>query len=108
MNQIYKQATMPSATLARYLSKGRYQYDEDGELEKRCSRCKEFLPADSEFFGAQKSNPDGLRGHCKCCDSERKRLAAEGQKQLLNGNQLGQLPIIKQIPIFSKGEHHAR
>ncbi len=46
---------------------GLYRLDEDGELEKRCPKCKEYHPADSEFFYATKSEPDGLAAWCKAC-----------------------------------------
>lgn len=35
--------------------------------EKTCSRCRELLPADSEFFYADKRKEDGLRNTCKAC-----------------------------------------
>lgn len=40
--------------LARRLASGKYQYDDDGQLEKRCSCCREYWPADSEFFLPQR------------------------------------------------------
>lgn len=39
-------------------------------LEKICTKCKESLPADTEFFYADKRSADGLRGTCKVCYSE--------------------------------------
>lgn len=41
--------------------------DNVGTLEKRCGRCKQFLPADSEFFYQHKREPDGLYDWCKAC-----------------------------------------
>jgi hypothetical protein len=48
------------------LASGRYRYDEDGELEKRCSICREYWPADTEFF-YQSTSTDGLHTYCKAC-----------------------------------------
>ncbi len=48
------------------LASGRYQY-EDGELQKRCSACREYWPADSEFFHGCSANPDGLHNYCRAC-----------------------------------------
>lgn len=44
-----------------------YRRDADGMMEKRCSRCREYLPADTEFF-TPASN--GLHSHCKFCNCE--------------------------------------
>lgn len=51
------------------LANGRYQFDEDGELEKRCSHCQEYWPADTEFFfaSAHSTHRDGLHCMCKAC-----------------------------------------
>lgn len=40
---------------------------EDGTLERRCSRCAEWLPADTEFFH---SYTKGLMSWCKACFNE--------------------------------------
>jgi hypothetical protein len=60
-----KQATPTEKLLALRLKSGIYKY-EDGDLHKRCSRCKEHWPADSEFFYAA-SGSDGLGDWCKAC-----------------------------------------
>lgn len=56
--------------LARRLATGEYRYDEDGVLEKRCSHCQEYWPADSEFFYRNKSDGDGLHCMCISCNVE--------------------------------------
>lgn len=46
-------------------------YVEDYEqIEKRCSKCGDWWPADLEFF--HRSNGNGLNSWCKACCSERK------------------------------------
>jgi hypothetical protein len=43
--------------------------------EKRCSKCKEYWPADTEFFYPAKRELDGLNPWCKACYREnRSRL----------------------------------
>lgn len=48
------------------LKRGVYAYF-DGELHKRCSKCREYWPADSQFFYASASKDDGLICWCKAC-----------------------------------------
>lgn len=54
------------------LKRGTYKYELEG-LYKQCSGCKEFWPADSDFFyikhGAQ---GDGLQNYCRACLLEAK------------------------------------
>jgi hypothetical protein len=51
----------------RNLASGKYQIA-DGEIQKLCSTCKEYWPADSEFFYSNKvKNGDGLWYQCKAC-----------------------------------------
>jgi hypothetical protein len=66
----------------------------DGELEKRCSRCKEYWPADSEFFHRVPSQLDGLHGWCKACYVEHRYPDTRGnpkycfkQERISNGYQ---------------------
>ncbi len=56
--------------LARRLASGKYQYDDDGQLEKRCSHCRKYWPADSEFFYRSDSDRDGLHCMCISCNVE--------------------------------------
>lgn len=63
-----KVATPTEKLLALRLKSGAYKY-EDGELFKRCSRCRDHWPADSEFFYSTKGS-DGLNDWCKACYHE--------------------------------------
>jgi hypothetical protein len=55
---------------------GRYKVTDIG-LEKRCTACDDWWPADTEFFAVQSCKPDGLSSGCKCCHAEaRKRKEA--------------------------------
>jgi hypothetical protein len=55
--------------LQRGLEKGKYRMV-DGVLERRCSRCHDYWPADSEFFFSNKGKSDGLNDYCKACYHE--------------------------------------
>lgn len=48
------------------LKLGIYSF-ENNQMYKRCSRCREHWPADSEFFYASKAERDGLYPWCKAC-----------------------------------------
>ena len=39
---------------------------------KRCSRCKQDLPATTEYFARSKPDKDGLFSYCKKCTAERR------------------------------------
>jgi hypothetical protein len=58
--------------LNRRIANGRYRWNEDGELEKRCAQCHEYWPADGEFFFTGRHYPDGLHCYCKACYIERR------------------------------------
>ena len=51
----------------QWLRRGAYRRDEDGVLEKRCSHCREYYPADNLYFFASKGYRDGLHSQCKTC-----------------------------------------
>ncbi len=59
---------MPPEVLQAGLAKGRYRYVE-GALHKRCNKCREYWPADTEFFFSAKDarHKDGLNDCCKAC-----------------------------------------
>lgn len=59
-------AVCPASLHAKRIKSGNYRI-EDGQLQKRCSRCKEHWPADSEFFYSMASSQDGLHCWCKAC-----------------------------------------
>ena len=46
----------------------RERLDEDGEIERQCSKCEEWWPASAEFFYAAKGV---LHAWCKVCILER-------------------------------------
>jgi len=63
-------------TLVKMLVKETYRYDEtDDVLEKRCSTCREYWPADSEFFFTMPASYDGLHCMCKACVVESRAAA---------------------------------
>ncbi len=39
-------------------------------LELRCTRCKEYWPADTEFFPVESTLKSGLNSHCNACHSD--------------------------------------
>ena len=53
---------------------GKERLDGDGQLERQCTKCDEWWPADKEFFyttGANKeSGRDELHPWCKACYQE--------------------------------------
>lgn len=53
-----------SKAMQKGIKKGKYQMTTLG-LEKQCSHCKDFWPADSEFFYPAKGK--GLHCYCKAC-----------------------------------------
>jgi hypothetical protein len=63
----HKVATLSETLLKKRLSNGICRFNEDGQLEKLCSKCKEYWPADTEFFCASGGTSDGLHCQCKAC-----------------------------------------
>lgn len=49
-------------------------------LEKKCSKCHDYWPADREFFYASKNKKDGLRNECKACYSEYKSVSRRNKR----------------------------
>lgn len=41
---------------------------------KKCSKCKEKLPKNGDFFGKNSKTKDGLQSVCKKCDRLRKKM----------------------------------
>jgi len=76
---------LPAWLLEARLAEGRWRRVHEG-YEKRCSGCPpevdQWHPADTEYFGPDKSSPDGLKSWCRCCEnaawkrSNQKRRAA--------------------------------
>ena len=65
----YEPIWKPSLTKIR-LNKGTMKFTELGR-EIPCSKCREWLPASTEFFHASNSKPTGLHSHCRACYNER-------------------------------------
>lgn len=45
--------------------------------EKKCTKCREWYPADNEFFAKDGKTNDGLFSWCKACNNEHNRLKRE-------------------------------
>lgn len=50
--------------LRRGLRARRFRYDSDGQLEKRCTKCGDFWPHDTEFFYVHEW---ALSSWCRAC-----------------------------------------
>lgn len=48
---------------------------EEMEIERCCSRCKQYLPYTKEFWGVRKDSRDGAHKSCRFCESKRKRIS---------------------------------
>lgn len=55
------------------LARGVMRLDEHNSFEKKCCRCDEFWPLDSEFWHSSSRSSDGLSSHCKACEYDRKK-----------------------------------
>jgi len=67
---------LPTAqTMKMGFKKGSYALTGLG-LERRCSICQEFWPADTEFFWSTPGAPSGLHCWCKACYTERRAANA--------------------------------
>lgn len=62
----------PKPLLQKRLNSGRAILSSLG-LEKKCSRCDEYWPADNEFFYSAPSKRDGLNDWCKACYIENRK-----------------------------------
>lgn len=67
----YKQAAPDDITLARRIKRGIYAYIET-ELHKRYNVCKEYWPADTEFFYESDTHNDGIGATCRACRCEQR------------------------------------
>lgn len=60
----------------------------DGIREKQCARCREFWPADEEFF--TRLSDGRLHSYCRACVAERVAELRAGAPRLVNrGPNLG-------------------
>ena len=50
-----------------WFENGMYRRADDGALEKRCAHCRDYFPADNQFFYANRAIRDGLHSYCKAC-----------------------------------------
>ena len=57
--------------LQNRLASGSYRYA-GGELERRCSTCRDYWPADTEFFHTAASDASGLHCYCRACYEDRR------------------------------------
>lgn len=62
-------AECPPRLYALRIRNGNYA-EIDEILHKRCPRCKDYWPADTEYFYAAPSQKDGLYPWCKACYQE--------------------------------------
>lgn len=72
MDPLIKQASPDEYILARRIKRGVYAYFET-ELHKRCVKCKEYWPADTEFFYDSKAHNDGISDTCRACSCEQRQ-----------------------------------
>ncbi|MGO4380349.1 hypothetical protein [Pseudoduganella sp. RAF53_2] len=88
--------------MADRLATGMYRYDSDGELEKRCSRCRDYWPADTEFFHASRGLPDMLHSQCRACTQERRTnktsSTKKGTENMSNPTRNDILTLLRQRP----------
>ncbi len=49
----------------------------EGSLEKLCSRCREWNPADTEFYFIKREYADGMRPQCRFCEMEDSKRTRE-------------------------------
>lgn len=68
----YKQANPDDHILARRIKRGVYAFF-DAELHKRCLVCKEYWPADTEFFYNSEAHQDGIGDTCRACSCEQRQ-----------------------------------
>lgn len=80
LNPAILYATPSRSALERRLKDGRYRQS-DGQLEKRCCACKEYWPADTEFFYRHRGGADGLRDYCKACQGEVREASIEKNRR---------------------------
>jgi hypothetical protein len=70
--KIVKGVIPKDKTFKKWLSSGKYRLDESLEIEKRCFTCREYFPADTEFFYLS-NTADRLDANCVVCYEEKRR-----------------------------------
>lgn len=54
-----------------WFADGRYRISpDDGQPEKRCTKCREYLPAEDDFFARNFQKADDRNSWCKACIAE--------------------------------------
>lgn len=64
----------PTGFAVTWQAKPMYRLDSDGALEKRCSKCRDWWPADTEFFPVDRA---GLGSWCRACRYEHRKQKVE-------------------------------
>lgn len=83
----------PAKILNRRLKNGKAVITDIGR-EKRCPKCKEHWPADTQFYHSCPSSTDGLQNWCKACygtwdrlrRDQKRALKQQVQQQLIQQN----------------------
>ena len=70
---------IPNKGAFRRLEVGGKLHYVDGIAEKRCPKCEEFWPIDSEFFPYSKTSAVGLHSYCKACVTDVKNKSEDHQ-----------------------------
>lgn len=90
---------LPEPSLLRLrLRKGKYTFTELG-LEVCCSRCRQFWPADSQFFHTAPSMPSGLSSWCIACYNEWRLLFYTARPRVAAPATARQHTSLSSIPI---------
>lgn len=67
----YFSPVWPDKMTSKKLKSGSVRFTAIGR-EMKCCRCKEFWPADSEFYSSFSSITLGINRYCKSCMAEKK------------------------------------
>jgi len=90
----------------------------NGQEMKRCSKCKEILPASKEYFYGDKTRTDGLMHACKKCNNKSTRkkslnnnkprkIRGEATKGIKNTNaKLTEKDVLDIVSMLLKGIKH--
>ena len=79
--QITTNHAISANALSRGLKSGLFRYEGD-ELNKRCPCCREYWPADTEFYNLCAGRGDGLSLWCKDCTQIKQRHYRSNRIQL--------------------------
>lgn len=62
-------------------------FERDGNYFKLCGGCKQYFPANKNYFGPDKSSRTGLNGRCKSCAYEYAKAQKEKAKLKLENRE---------------------